>query len=51
MKRKLALGMLAWAATPNVLWLLPVLAILALSAGVLNTVLTSQLSKSVPPRG
>jgi len=45
----LALGMLAWAATPSVLWLLPVLAVLALSGGVLNVVLTSQLTKSVPP--
>lgn len=45
----LALGMLAWAATPNVLWLLPVLALVALSGGVLNTVLTSQLTKAVPP--
>lgn len=40
-------GLLAWAWTPNVLTLLIVLIPLALSGGILNTVINSSLSKAV----
>lgn len=40
---------LAWAVTPNLLVLLIVLVPLAFSAGILNTILNSSLSKSVYP--
>ncbi len=43
----LALALLGWAFAPNVWVLLVVLAPTALAAGVLNTVLTSQLTKVV----
>jgi DHA1 family tetracycline resistance protein-like MFS transporter len=43
----LALALLGWAFAPNVWLLLVVLAPTALAAGVLNTVLTSQLTKVV----
>ncbi|MGC9348978.1 MAG: MFS transporter [Anaerolineae bacterium] len=43
----LALSLTAWAFVPNVPLLLVVLAPTALSAGVLNVTLTSQLTKSV----
>ena len=43
----LALSLIGWAFVPNVLLLLVVLAPTALSAGVLNVTLTSQLTKSV----
>jgi DHA1 family tetracycline resistance protein-like MFS transporter len=43
----MAAALLAWAATPNVWWMLIVLAPLAVAGGVLNTVLNSALSKSV----
>ncbi len=43
----LTVSLLAWAFVPNVILLLVVLAPIALSAGILNTVLTSQLTKSV----
>jgi DHA1 family tetracycline resistance protein-like MFS transporter len=44
----LTFGLAAWAAAPSVLWLVAVLAPIALAGGGLNTVLTSQLTKSVP---
>jgi MFS transporter, DHA1 family, tetracycline resistance protein len=43
----LAVSLIAWALVPGVVWLLMVLAPIALAAGVLNVVLTSQLTKSV----
>jgi DHA1 family tetracycline resistance protein-like MFS transporter len=43
----MAAALLAWASTPNVWWMLVVLAPLAAAGGVLNTVLNSALSKSV----
>jgi len=45
----LTLALLGWALTPTVWLLLIVLAPIALAAGVLNTVLSSMLSKSVYP--
>ena len=42
-------SLLAWAVTPNLLFLLVILAPLAFSAGILNTILNSSLSKSVYP--
>jgi DHA1 family tetracycline resistance protein-like MFS transporter len=42
-------SLLAWAVTPNPLVLLIVLVSLAFSAGTLNTILNSALSKSVYP--
>ena len=42
-------SLLAWAVTPNLLVLLIVLVPLAFSAGTLNTILNSALSKSVYP--
>ena len=45
----LALSLSAWALVPGVVSLLIVLAPIALAAGVLNVVLTSQLTKSVYP--
>jgi DHA1 family tetracycline resistance protein-like MFS transporter len=42
-------SLLAWALTPNLLWLLIVLLPLAFAAGILNTILNSSLSKSVYP--
>ena len=43
----MSLSLLAWALVPSLAWLLVVLAPIALSGGVLNTVLTSQLTKAV----
>jgi DHA1 family tetracycline resistance protein-like MFS transporter len=45
----LAVSLLAWAFTPNVLLLLVVLAPLAFASGVLNTVVNSSITKSVYP--
>jgi DHA1 family tetracycline resistance protein-like MFS transporter len=45
----LAVSLLAWAVTPNVLSLLVVLAPLAFASGVLNTVINSSITKSVYP--
>jgi DHA1 family tetracycline resistance protein-like MFS transporter len=45
----LAMGLFAWAVTPNIWILLLVLAPIAVAGGVLNTVLTSALSKAVYP--
>jgi len=45
----MAIALLAWGLTPNLLALLFVLAPIALAAGVLNTVLSSQLTKAVRP--
>lgn len=41
------LMLVLWGASPNLVWLLIVLAPLALASGVLNTVITSQLTKVV----
>jgi len=45
----MSLALLAWATAPSLMWLLVVLAPISLSGGVLNTVLTSQLTKAVRP--
>jgi MFS transporter, DHA1 family, tetracycline resistance protein len=45
-----AIGMLAWAFTPSVPVLLVVLIPIAFSTGVLNTVINSAISRSVPPQ-
>lgn len=45
----LTISLTGWAASPNVGVLLVVLVPLSLAAGILNTVLNSQLSKAVPP--
>jgi MFS transporter, DHA1 family, tetracycline resistance protein len=45
----MALSFLAWAVTPNLAFLLVIMAPLSLAGGVLNTVLSSALSKSVYP--
>jgi DHA1 family tetracycline resistance protein-like MFS transporter len=45
----MGVALLAWALTPNLLALLIVLAPIALAGGVLNTVLSSQLTKAVRP--
>jgi DHA1 family tetracycline resistance protein-like MFS transporter len=45
----LAVSLLAWAFTPNVFLLLVVLAPLAFASGVLNTVVSSDITKSVYP--
>lgn len=45
----MAVSLLVWAFVPNLLLLMIVLAPLALAAGVLNTLINSQLSKSVYP--
>jgi DHA1 family tetracycline resistance protein-like MFS transporter len=45
----LAFSLLAWAFTPNIVLLLVVLAPLAFSSGVLNTVINSSITKSVYP--
>lgn len=44
----LTLSLLAWAFVPNVVLLLIVLAPLSVAAGVLNTVISSAITKSVP---
>lgn len=43
----MGVALLGWAVSPNLIWLLAILAPIALSGGVLNTVLTSQLTKAV----
>jgi DHA1 family tetracycline resistance protein-like MFS transporter len=45
----MAVSLLAWAWVPSLGWLLAVLAPIALAGGVLNTVLSSQLTKVVRP--
>ncbi len=45
----LTAALVGWATAPNIGVLLVVMAPLSLAAGVLNTVLNSQLSKAVPP--
>ncbi len=45
----MALSLFGWAFAPSILFLLAVLAPIALAGGVLNTVLNSALSKSVQP--
>jgi len=45
----LALALFGWAVTPNLVWILLILAPMAVAGGILNTVLRSALSKSVPP--
>lgn len=45
----LTFGLLAWALVPNVGLLLVVMAPLALSSGLLNTIANSALTKAVPP--
>jgi MFS transporter, DHA1 family, tetracycline resistance protein len=45
----MAFSLLGWAFAPNIFSLLIVLAPIALSGGVLNTVINSAISKSVPP--
>ena len=43
----MALALASWSISPSVFWLLLTLAPIALAGGVLNTVLTSQLTKAV----
>jgi len=45
----LAISLLGWAFSPNVLLLLVILAPIAFAAGVLNTVINSAITKSVYP--
>ena len=45
----MSVSLLAWALTPNLPWLLIVLPPIALAGSVLGTVLSSQLTKAVPP--
>ncbi|PKO14770.1 MAG: MFS transporter [Chloroflexi bacterium HGW-Chloroflexi-10] len=42
-------SMLAWALAPNVIFLIIVLAPIAVSAGILNTIINAALTKAVPP--
>ena len=44
------LSLIGWALTPSVFWLLVVLTPTAISGGVLNTLLSSTLTKSVQPQ-
>lgn len=44
------LSLVGWALTPNVFWLLVVLTPTAISGGVLNTLLSSTLTKAVQPQ-
>ncbi|NWF62737.1 MAG: MFS transporter [Chloroflexi bacterium] len=46
----MTLSLLGWALTPSVFWLLVVLAPTAISGGILNTLLSSTLTKSVQPQ-
>jgi MFS transporter, DHA1 family, tetracycline resistance protein len=45
----MAISLLGWAAAPSIVTLLLVLAPTSFSAGILNTVINSAISKSVPP--
>lgn len=45
----MALSLLGWALAPNVIWLLVILTPTAISGGVLNTLLSSTLTKAVLP--
>ncbi|MBE0699696.1 MAG: MFS transporter [Anaerolineaceae bacterium] len=45
----MAVSLFGWAVAPNILTLLIILAPTAFSAGILNTVINSAISKSVPP--
>jgi DHA1 family tetracycline resistance protein-like MFS transporter len=42
-------SMLAWAFAPNVVFLIIILAPIAVSAGILNTIINAALTKAVPP--
>lgn len=46
----MTLSLLGWALTPSVFWLLVVLAPTAISGGILNTLLSSTLTKAVQPQ-
>ena len=46
----MAISLVGWALTPSVFWLLVVLAPTAISGGILNTLLSSTLTKSVQPQ-
>jgi DHA1 family tetracycline resistance protein-like MFS transporter len=46
----MAVSLVGWALAPNVFWLLVVLAPTAISGGLLNTLLSSTLTKSVQPQ-
>jgi DHA1 family tetracycline resistance protein-like MFS transporter len=46
----MALGLLGWALAPSVLFLLVIMAPTAVAGGLLNTILTSTLTKAVEPR-
>ncbi len=43
----MAVGLLAWGVTPNVVWLLVILAPVSAGGGILNTVINSMLTKAV----
>lgn len=46
----MALSLLGWAVVPSVFWLLVILTPTAISGGILNTVLSSTLTKAVQPQ-
>ncbi|GAB1471941.1 tetracycline resistance MFS efflux pump [Chloroflexota bacterium] len=46
----MTLSLIGWALTPSVFWLLVVLTPIALSGGLLNTLLSSSLTKAVQPQ-
>jgi DHA1 family tetracycline resistance protein-like MFS transporter len=46
----MAVSLLGWALTPSVFWLLVVLTPTAISGGILNTLLSSTLTKAVEPQ-
>jgi len=46
----MTLSLIGWALTPSVFWLLVVLTPIALSGGLLNTLLSSTLTKAVQPQ-
>lgn len=46
----MTVSLIGWALTPNVFWLLVVLAPTAVSGGILNTLLSSTLTKAVQPQ-
>ena len=46
----MTISLLGWALTPSVFWLLVVLAPTAISGGILNTLLSSTLTKAVQPQ-
>ena len=45
----MGVSLLAWGFTPNLIWLLIILAPLSLAGGILNTVINSALTKAVTP--